>query len=137
VLDQPRSTQRYESKPRDDEPALVKQMLEVARRRPRWGYRRVAWALRQEEWQASAWPLGKLGARADLQCAWCGQMFELHCRLVAFGANACTFDNPFIFAVLRDDEQDSLRSQDTLLYRRADMFDGVGRDRGLDANAGS
>ena len=30
VLDQPRSTQRYESKPRDDEPALVKQMLEVA-----------------------------------------------------------------------------------------------------------
>jgi putative transposase len=47
VLDQPRSTQRYESKPRDDEPALVKQMLEVVRRRPRWGYRRVAWALHQ------------------------------------------------------------------------------------------
>ena len=54
MLNQPRNTQRYESKPRDDEPALVKQMLEVARRRPRWGYRRVAWALRQEEWQASA-----------------------------------------------------------------------------------
>ena len=30
VLDQPRSKQRYESKPRDDEPALVKQMLEMA-----------------------------------------------------------------------------------------------------------
>ncbi len=52
MLNQPRSARRYESKPRDDEPALVKQMLEVARRRPRWGYRRVAWALRQEEWQA-------------------------------------------------------------------------------------
>ena len=33
-----------QSKPRDDEPALAKRMLEVARRRPRWGYRRVAWA---------------------------------------------------------------------------------------------
>ena len=48
VLDQPRGTQRYESKPRDDESALSKQMLEVVRRRPRWGYRRVAWQLRQE-----------------------------------------------------------------------------------------
>ena len=91
----------------------------------------------EEEWQASAWELRKLMGRADLQCAWCGQVFELHCRLVTFGANACIFDNPFIFAVLRDDEQDSLRSQNTLLYCRADMFDGVGRDRGLDANAGS
>ena len=51
VLDQPRSTQRYESKPRDDEPALAKRMREVARRRPRWGYRRVAWTLRQEGWR--------------------------------------------------------------------------------------
>ena len=42
VLQQPRSTQRYESKPRDDEPALVKRMLAAARRHPRWGYRRVA-----------------------------------------------------------------------------------------------
>jgi len=32
VLDQPRSTQRYESTPRDDESALSQQMLEVARR---------------------------------------------------------------------------------------------------------
>ena len=43
VLDQPRSRQRYESKPRDDEPALVKRMLDLARRRPRLGYRRMAW----------------------------------------------------------------------------------------------
>ena len=67
VLDQPRSTQRYESKPRDDEPALVKQMLEVVRRRPRWGYRRVAWALRQEEWQASAARVYRLWRREGLK----------------------------------------------------------------------
>ena len=67
VLDQPRSTQRYESKPRDDEPALVKQMLEVARRRPRWGYRRVAWALRQEEWRASDARVYRLWRREGLK----------------------------------------------------------------------
>jgi putative transposase len=67
VLDQPRSTQRYESKPRDDEPGLVKQMLEVVRRRPRWGYRRVAWALRQEEWQASATRVYRLWRREGLK----------------------------------------------------------------------
>ena len=91
----------------------------------------------EEEWQASAWELRKVEARTDLQRAWCGQLFELHCRLVTFGANAGIFDNPFIFAALRDDEQDSLRSQNALLYCFADMFDGVRRDRGLGANAGS
>src|SRR5947209_1619693 len=39
----------------------------------------------EEEWQASAWELRKLETRADLQCAWCGQLFELHCRLVTSG----------------------------------------------------
>jgi putative transposase len=53
VLHQPRSTQRYESEPREDEPALAKGMLGVVRRRPRWGYRRVAWQLRQEGWRVS------------------------------------------------------------------------------------
>ena len=67
VLDQPRSTQRYDLKPREDEPALVKQMLEVARRRPRWGYRRVAWALRQEAWQASATRVYRLWRREGLK----------------------------------------------------------------------
>ena len=47
VIDQPRSSQRYQSKPRDDESPLVKRMLELARHRPRFGYRRIAWQLRQ------------------------------------------------------------------------------------------
>ena len=67
VLDQPRSTQRYEEKPRDDEPALAKRMLELARERPRWGYRRIAWKLRQEEWQASDTRVYRLWRREGLK----------------------------------------------------------------------
>ena len=67
VLDQPRSTQRYGSKPRDDESALSQQMLEVARRRPRWGYRRVAWQLRQEGGQASDTRVYRLWRREGLK----------------------------------------------------------------------
>lgn len=52
-MDQPRSSQRYEPKPRDDEAALVRRMRELARRRPRYGYRRIAWQLREEGRRAS------------------------------------------------------------------------------------
>ncbi len=67
VLEQPRSTQRYEPKPRDDEPALAKQLLKVARQRPRWGYRRVAWQLRQEAWHASDTRVYRLWRREGLK----------------------------------------------------------------------
>jgi len=53
VIDQPRSSHRYRAQPRDDEPALVKRMLERARERPRFGYRRIAALLRRENWNAS------------------------------------------------------------------------------------
>ena len=53
VVDQPRSTQRYESSPRDDEAALMKRMLQLAKQRPRFGYRRIGRLLRAEGWQAS------------------------------------------------------------------------------------
>lgn len=52
ALDQPRSSQRYQAKPRDDEPALVKRMLELVRQRPRFGYRRIGWLLAAEGWRA-------------------------------------------------------------------------------------
>jgi transposase InsO family protein len=48
VLDQARSSQRYQSQPREGEAALVKRMLELVRRHPRYGYR-LAWALLREE----------------------------------------------------------------------------------------
>jgi len=48
---QPRSTQRYVSKIKDDEATLVKQMHEIVRRHPRYGYRRVWALLRADGWR--------------------------------------------------------------------------------------
>jgi putative transposase len=53
VLNQPRSCQRYQAKPRDDEPRLIARMRELARQRPRFGYRRIGALLRREAWSAS------------------------------------------------------------------------------------
>ena len=39
AVDQPRSSQRYQLKVRDDEAALVKRMLALACEHPRYGYR--------------------------------------------------------------------------------------------------
>ena len=67
VVQQPRSSQRYASQPRDDEQALVKRMLELARLRPRFGYRRIAWQLRQESWRASDTRVYRLWRREGLR----------------------------------------------------------------------
>lgn len=48
VIGQPRSTQRYAARKRDEEKPLVTKMLELVRRHPRYGYRRV-WALLRGE----------------------------------------------------------------------------------------
>ena len=45
----------------------MKRMLDVARRRPRWGYRRVAWQLRQEAWRASETRVYRLWRREGLK----------------------------------------------------------------------
>jgi transposase InsO family protein len=67
VLDQPRTSQRYEPQPRDDEAALVQRMLELVRQRPRFGYRRIAWLLRGEGWRASATRVYRLWRREGLK----------------------------------------------------------------------
>ena len=41
AIDQPRSGQRLKAKPRTDEAPLVRRMLQLARSRPRFGYRRL------------------------------------------------------------------------------------------------
>ena len=48
ALDQPRSTQRYVAKVKDDERAIVKRMHDLVRRWPRFGYRRIHALLRRE-----------------------------------------------------------------------------------------
>jgi len=67
VLDQPRTSQRYEPAPRDDEAALVKRMLTLVRQRPRFGYRRIAWLLRCESWRASDTRIYRLWRREGLK----------------------------------------------------------------------
>jgi putative transposase len=67
VIDQPRSSQRYESKPRDDERSLIKRMLQLARQRPRFGYRRIAALLRAEGLAASATRVYRLWRREGLK----------------------------------------------------------------------
>jgi len=50
VVEQVRSTQRYQTRTRDDEGRLIEAMLGLVRRRPRYGYRRVWAMLRREGW---------------------------------------------------------------------------------------
>jgi putative transposase len=67
VVDQPRSSQRFVSKPRTDESPLVKRMLQLARSRPRYGYRRIGWLLREEGWRAGLSRVFRLWQREGLK----------------------------------------------------------------------
>ncbi len=67
VLNQPRSCQRYQVKPRDDEPRLIERMRAMARQRPRFGYRRIAALLRAEAWPASDTRVFRLWRREGLK----------------------------------------------------------------------
>lgn len=67
VVDQPRSSQRYEPQPRSDEGLLVKRMLQLSRQRPRYGYRRIGCLLRREAWQASNTRVYRLWRREGLR----------------------------------------------------------------------
>lgn len=53
VIGQPRSTQRYRPKAPDKDRLLVKRMLELVRRHPRYGYRRITALLRSEDWKVN------------------------------------------------------------------------------------
>jgi len=67
LIDQPRSSQRYGARPRDDEAGLVKRMRVLAGQRPRFGYRRIAVLLRRESWHASASRVLRLWRREGLK----------------------------------------------------------------------
>ena len=67
VLDQPRTSQRYQAQPRDDEAALVKRILELARSHPRYGYRMITAKLRQEGWQVNRKRIYRLWRREGLK----------------------------------------------------------------------
>ena len=67
VVDQPRSCQRYVAKPREDEQSLVKRMLELARKHPRYGYRFITAKLRQEGWRVNRKRVYRLWRREGLK----------------------------------------------------------------------
>jgi putative transposase len=48
VVNQPRSTQRYQAKVKSDEPALTRRMQTLVGQHPRYGYRRIGQLLRRE-----------------------------------------------------------------------------------------
>lgn len=53
VLEQHRSTQRYERRRDEQEPRLVASMLKIVREHPRYGYRRVWALLRSDGWRVN------------------------------------------------------------------------------------
>jgi len=52
VIDQPRTSEQFDAKPRTDEAALEKRILQFARAKPRYGYCRIGLLLREEGWCA-------------------------------------------------------------------------------------
>ena len=67
VVGQPRRTQRYAPKRRDDEGKLVGRMLALVRQHPRYGYRRVWALLRQEGWTVNRKRIWRLWQREGLK----------------------------------------------------------------------
>lgn len=67
VIGQPRSSQRYKVKPRDDEASLTQAMRNLARKRPRFGYRRIGRLLRKAGWQVSDTRMFRLWRREGLK----------------------------------------------------------------------
>jgi len=63
VVGQPRATQRYVPRTRDDEPALVRRMHERVRQHPRYGYRRIWALLRMEGWRVNRKRIWRLWRR--------------------------------------------------------------------------
>ena len=67
VLGQPRATQRRVAHVPDDEPALVRRMVELATQYGRYGYRRVAALLRAEGWRVNHKRVERLWRREGLK----------------------------------------------------------------------
>lgn len=67
VLGQPRSTQRQKTKTREGERQLVRRMLELVAKHPRYGYRRIWALLRREGWRVNRKRVWRLWRREGLK----------------------------------------------------------------------
>jgi putative transposase len=87
---QPRSTQRYAPRRPQDEEPLVARMLELVRRHPRYGYRRVWALLRREGWKVNRKRIHRLWRREGLRVP-CKAHKK---RRLGSGENACARRRP-------------------------------------------
>ena len=85
ALGQPRSTQRYQAKPRTDEAALCRRLRELVRRRPRFGYRRLTALVRREGWAVNAKRIHRLCRKEGLKV----RRTLRKARAIGASANAC------------------------------------------------
>ena len=67
VLDQPRSTQRYQSRRPNDEPQLLREMRRLAWQRPRYGADRIHRLLVERHWQVNHKRVHRLWKRENMQ----------------------------------------------------------------------
>jgi transposase InsO family protein len=81
-----RSGVRYSPRTAPDRGALVKRMHELARRHPRYGYRRVAALLRQEGWRVNAKRVHRLWRQEGLKVP----QKQRKKRRLGSSANGCT-----------------------------------------------
>lgn len=85
VLEQPRSTQRYQGQPRSDEAALCRRLRELVQRRPRFGYRRLTAVLRREGWVVNKKRVHRLCRKEGLKV----RRIQRKPRAMGCSANAC------------------------------------------------
>ena len=90
TADQPRSTQRYEPRRRNDEPRLVTRMLALVRQHPRYGYRRIWALLRREGWRVNRKRVYRLWRREGLKVPRKARKR----RRLGCGANGCARFRP-------------------------------------------
>ena len=67
AIGQPRSSQRYQRRVKDDEPRLVARILELVGEFPRYGYRMITRLLRQEGWTVNFKRIYRLWKREGLK----------------------------------------------------------------------
>lgn len=67
MLGESRQSQRYKPRIADDGPALVKRMLELVGRHPRYGYRRIWALLKREGWRANKKRIWRLWKKQGLK----------------------------------------------------------------------
>lgn len=86
MISQHRTTQRYRAITPDDEQQLVKEMLDLARRQPRYGYRRITALLRRVGWLVNKKRIQRLWREQGLKVP----KKQHKKRRLGSSANSCT-----------------------------------------------